>query len=219
MRVVMLGTGTDVGKTYVSARLAAGIRARASVLALKPIESGVVEGSPGDAERIAQGAGHAPQLSRWRFARPVSPHLAARDQGQSIELGSVVSWIENAERAGGADVTLVETAGGACSPLALGVTNIQLAQALAPALWVLVAPDSLGVLHDVTATLSALPRTPDAVVLTAARPRDASSGSNARELDRLKITEVLCVVEPGGDCLPLVEWVLTRPHLRPDVNA
>ena len=212
MRVVMLGTGTDVGKTYVTERLAAGVRTRASVIALKPIESGVVEGSPGDAQRIAQAAGHAAPLPTWRFARPVSPHLAAREQGQDIEVGSIVHWIERAERAGGARVTLIETAGGACSPLAPGVTNIDLAQALEPALWVLVAPDSLGVLHDVTATLRALPRTPDAVVLTAARPRDASSGSNARELETLKIARVLCVVERDSAALPLVEWLLARPH-------
>jgi dethiobiotin synthetase len=208
MRVVMLGTGTDVGKTYVTARLAQGLRHRASVLALKPIESGVVEGSPGDAERIAHAAGHAALLSTWRFARPVSPHLAAREQGQTIDLPSVISWIERTERAADASVTLVETAGGACSPLAIGVTNIELAQALEPALWVLIAPDSLGVLHDVTATLRALPRRPDALVLTAARPRDASSGSNARELEALKIARVLCVVEREAEAGPLVEWLL-----------
>jgi dethiobiotin synthetase len=212
MRVVMLGTGTDVGKTYVTERLAAGMRARASVLALKPIESGVVAGSPGDAQRIAQAAGHAAPLSTWRFARPVSPHLAARDQGHSIDIGSVVQWIEATERAAGARITLIETAGGACSPLAPSVTNIELAQALEPALWVLVAPDSLGVLHDMTATLRALPRPPDAVVLTAARPRDASSGTNAQELEALKIARVLCVVERGGAALPLVEWLLAHPH-------
>ena len=219
MRVVMLGTGTDVGKTYVTARLAAGVRPRASVLALKPIESGVVEGALGDAELIAQCAGHPARLSPWRFARPVSPHLAARDQGQSIDLGAVVSWIENAERARGASVTLVETAGGACSPLAVGVSNVELARALEPALWVLIAPDSLGVLHDVTATLRSLPRSPDAVVLTAARPRDASSGSNARELADLQITPVLCVVERDGAGRPLVEWLLAHPQLGLDVNA
>ena len=175
MRVVMLGTGTDVGKTYVTERLAAGLRSRASVLALKPIESGVVDGSPGDAQRIAGAAGHPAPLSRWRFVRPVSPHLAAREQSQTIDVSAVVQWIEASERANPARVTLIETAGGACSPLAPGATNIELAECLEPALWVLVAPDSLGVLHDVTATLRALPRTPDAVVLTAARAPDISS--------------------------------------------
>ena len=217
MRVVMLGTGTDVGKTYVTERLAAGLRFRASVLALKPIESGVVEGTRGDAQRIAQAAGHPAPLSPWRFERPVSPHLAAREQGHTIDVGAVVEWIEECERASPARVTLIETAGGVCSPLAPGATNLELAQSLEPALWILIAPDSLGVLHDVTATLRALPRTPDAVVLSAARPGDASSGSNAAELETLKIAQVLCVVERDGAPLPLIEWLLARAHRGPDI--
>lgn len=210
MRVVMLGTGTDVGKTYVTARAAEGLRGRVSVLALKPVESGVVEGAPGDAERIANAAGHPARLSPWRFARAVSPHLAAREQGDTLEIAAIKAWVEAAERAQPARITLVETAGGACSPLGLGATNVELAQALDPAIWVLVAPDSLGVLHDVTATLRALPRLPDAVLLTAARPPDPSSGSNARELENLRITPVLGVLARGGDAAPLVEWLLAR---------
>lgn len=219
MRVVMLGTGTDVGKTYVTEQLAAGLRSRTNVLALKPIESGVALGRVGDAERIAEAAGHPTPHSMWRFVRPVSPHLAAREQDQTIDVGAVVKWIEASERASAPRVTLIETAGGACSPLAPGATNVELAQSLEPALWVLIAPDSLGVLHDVTATLSALPRRPDAVVLTAARPRDASSGSNAGELEKLKIVPVLCVVERGGAALPLVEWLLARTHSSPDISV
>lgn len=216
MRVVMLGTGTDVGKTYVTAALAAAVRPQRSVLALKPIESGVVDGAPGDAQRIAQAAGHAPQLSTWRFARPVSPHLAAREQGQTLDVDSIVAWIDDAERVARVSLTLVETAGGVCSPLAPGISNIELAQALEPALWVLVAPDSLGVLHDMTATLRALPRQPDAVVLTAARPRDASSGSNAGELASLGITPVRCVIERDGDATQLADWLLAYPQASPD---
>jgi dethiobiotin synthetase len=212
----MLGTGTDVGKTYVTAALAAAVRHQRRVLALKPVESGVVEGEPGDAGTIARAAGHPAQLSSWRFLRGVSPHLAAREQGQTLALAPVVQWIAAAERAAGASVTLIETAGGACSPLAPGVTNIELARALEPALWVLVAPDALGVLHDVTATLRALPRKPDAVVLTAARPRDPSSGSNAGELHALGITPVLCVIARGGDAGLLADWLLAHPQLSPE---
>ena len=64
MRVVMLGTGTDVGKTYCTALLARGLRARTTVLALKPIESGVPSPAAlGDAGAIAQAADHSARLS------------------------------------------------------------------------------------------------------------------------------------------------------------
>jgi dethiobiotin synthetase len=208
MRIVMLGTGTDVGKTYVTARLAEAMATRRRVLALKPIESGVRAGSLGDAERIALAAGHEPKLSPWRFEPPVSPHLAARQAGQVLEVEQVARWVRAQEADCSPEVTLVETAGGALSPFGAGVTNLDLAVALAPALWILVAPDSLGVLHDVTATLRALPRAPDGVVLSAARAPDASSGTNARELSLLGISQVLGEVSRAGDAAQLADAVL-----------
>ncbi len=215
MRIVVLGTGTDVGKTYVSACLARGLAEHVAVLALKPIESGVPVGVAGDAGAIAAAAGHAPALSPWRFPRPVSPHLGAREQGLSIDVAEVGAWVAEQERTAGARVTVVELAGGAFSPLGPGLTNVDLAQVLAPALWLLVAPDSLGVLHDVAATLRALPRRPDAVLLSGARPVDASSGTNASELSRLGITQVLDELPPGAtSCGATVEWLLRHPSFK-----
>lgn len=219
MRVVMLGTGTDVGKTYVTRRLAEALRARCSVLALKPVESGVVAERSSDAEGIAEAAGHAALLSPWRFTKAVSPHLAAREAGQALDVAEIVAWTRARERARASHVTLVETAGGALSPLALGVTNLELALALEPAIWILVAPDALGVLHDLTATLRAMPRAPDAVVLSAARCADASTGSNAQELGALGITQVSSVVTRDGDARHLAEWLLSQPHAHLDVNV
>ena len=114
-----------------------------------------------------------------------------------------------------APISLVELAGGAFSPLGVGLTNVDLALALEPALWLLVAPDALGVLHDVTATLRALPRAPDAVVLSGSRLRDESTGSNARELVSLAITPVLDVVGAGADtCTTAVRWLLDQRTLK-----
>jgi dethiobiotin synthetase len=215
VRVVILGTGTDVGKSYVTARLAQGLRAHVSVLALKPIESGVTQGALGDAGAIAEAAGHTARLSRWRFPRPVSPHLGAREQGIALHVAEVAAWVAEQEQAAAQSVLLVETAGGAFSPLGVGVTNVDLARALEPALWLLVAPDSLGVLHDVTATLRALPRPPDAVLLSGARAPDQSSGSNAQELSRLGISDVLEVLPQGASgASATVEWLLRQPAFR-----
>jgi len=212
MRVVILGTGTDVGKTYVSCCLARSLRSFGTVLALKPIESGVDAQTSGDAGAIASAAGHAPALSPWRLQRAVSPHLAAREQGITLDVPAIVKWIEGEEHRAAAPITLVESAGGAFSPLAPGVCNVDLASALSPALWLLVAPDSLGVLHDVTATLRALPRAPDALLLSCARPSDGSSGSNAAELSRLGIAEVLEVVpRDASGCASTARWLTEHP--------
>jgi dethiobiotin synthetase len=214
LRVVILGTGTDVGKTYVTACLARGLRDRGceSLIALKPIESGVAPGAAGDAGTIADAAGHPARLSAWRFGAPVSPHLAARREDVEVDPGEVVGWVRTEESKAGADISLVELAGGAFTPLRPGTTNVDLASALEPAVWLLVAPDSLGVLHDLTATLRALPRAPDAVLLSEARAADASSGSNAGELAKLGIAQVLEVIARGARSSDAAaEWLLRHP--------
>jgi hypothetical protein len=93
--------------------------------------------------------------------------------------------------------SLVETAGGVFSPLNPTATNLSLAVALEPAIWIVVAPDALGVLHDLTATLTAMranARMPEFVVLSAAREPDASTGTNADELARLGIATPVAVL-------------------------
>ncbi len=110
-----------------------------------------------------------------------------------IDLGVVATWVREKENQffgldpddpGG--ITLIESAGGAFSPLNEQATNFDLALQLQPALVLLVAPDSLGVLHDVGATLRAMATSPPTLVsLSAARPPDESTGRNATELERV----------------------------------
>jgi dethiobiotin synthetase len=217
LRVVILGTGTDVGKTYVTACLARGLRERGvgALVALKPIESGVEPGADGDAGTIAAAAGHMAVLSPWRFRAALSPHLAARQESVELDVAELTGWVSSEERRWGAELSLVELAGGAFTPLSFGVTNVDLAVALEPAVWLLVAPDSLGVLHDLTSTLRALPQAPDAVLLSAARAPDQSSGGNAAELARLGIAQVLEVIAAGAQrSNSAVEWLLSHPTYR-----
>ncbi len=234
-RVVVLGCGTGVGKSRVSAALLRDLSARGvPCLGLKPIESGIAPAHAPDAagseERAAPVTMEPPEGSDARLlsdagslrpaakhplyalARPVSPHLAAREEGIELDLGAIAAWVAQAEATAAAmatDIssdsaiwTLVETAGGVFSPLALGLSNFDLARALEPAIWVLVAADSLGVLHDTTATLEALRargRIPDHVLLSQAREPDASTGSNAAELRALGIATVSAVLERNDD--------------------
>jgi dethiobiotin synthetase len=197
----VLGTGTGVGKTVLSVELAKRLQAKdRPVLALKPIETGF----PPSADRRPMPGSDAAQLEAATFhvehPRPhplhafrlgISPHLAAERSGQFIELAAVLEWVAAAEQGATTakrPLTLVETAGGAFSPLNPKATNCDLALALKGDLWLLVAPDRLGVLHDVAATLGAMAqrgRLPDLVFVAPAPGPDASTGSNAEELRRL----------------------------------
>lgn len=212
--IVVLGTGTDVGKTYFTVALARalGEPGHGRVLAVKPVETGFPASpgvtAPSDADRLrkASTARLRGPHAGFRFRPPVSPHLAARRAGSRLDPQRIGAWVTRAQNAvtlhdAALHWVLVETAGGAFSPLASRATNVDLASVLEPAIWILVAPDSLGVLHDVRATMIALrhsAREPDFVVLSAARPRDASTGTNAAELSRLGIANPIATLPRGA---------------------
>lgn len=76
------GTGTDVGKTYVSGFALAILRQlQCQALYYKPIQCGPVEWKgqileEGDAQFIQEVLGHPHTLSTWRLSTPASPHRA-----------------------------------------------------------------------------------------------------------------------------------------------
>jgi dethiobiotin synthetase len=185
-------------------------------MGLKPIETGIepisgLAGPGSDAHLLATSGSVAPHAPHplYALAEPISPHLAARRTGTQIDVAAARAWLENAESQATTHISphmalwrVIETAGGVFSPLSPGATNFDLASALDPAIWVLVASDSLGVLHDLTATLIAMRargRSPDHVVLSAAREPDASTGSNATELSLLGIANPSAVLERHQD--------------------
>jgi dethiobiotin synthetase len=194
-RIVVLGTGTGIGKTHLAVALVSALgEAGVRVAGLKPVESGVGDGVS-DTERLAEASSfHVKQPPPYALAAPLSPHIAAQREGLTIRLEPILRWVDLVE----ADCVVVETAGAVLSPLAPGTTNLDLAVALEPTAVILVAPDRLGVLHDVTAALFAMhqlgPALPEAVVvLSAPEVEDASTGSNAWELLVLEIARRVVV--------------------------
>ena len=176
------GTDTGVGKTVVTAALAAALAdAGVAVAALKPVASGVPQGEWGeDAELLGLAAGHAPKVAA-RFAAPVSPHLAAELEGVSLEPEELLAWVRREQAAG---VTLIEGAGGWEVPLTRSWRVADFAAALgAPVL--VVARNRLGMLNHTLLTVGAVAARglPVAgVVVTPGDAEDRSSSSNAGEL-------------------------------------
>lgn len=217
-RVVVLGTGTGIGKTHLTRALARALRARgAPTVALKAIETG----EPwADAAALAvDNPFHVTPHPLYAFRDAVSPHLAARRESRPISLAATVEWVarQEAELATYDNMwpyprwCLVETAGAVFSPLGPGARCFELARALEPSRIVLVAPDALGVLSSLDAVLAAMRhqgREPDFVVLSAALP-DTSTGTNALELELLGIARPALVLGPGDeDASALAEALL-----------
>ena len=203
-RIVVCATGTEVGKTHVCCALLGWARAAGhEVIGLKPIESGVEGEHTTDAQRLAGACGSSISEALFAYRDPVSPHLAARRESRPIDLGAIAQWIDGGARS----LTIVETAGGLLSPLSHTTTNRDLVAAAKPSHVLLVAPDRLGVLHDVTASLLALAgiglRRKTIVALSAPAAPDASTGTNQDELVGLGIAPT----------------TVTFPRAEPDAQA
>ncbi|MGG5260999.1 dethiobiotin synthase [Phycicoccus avicenniae] len=111
--VLVTGTGTDVGKTVATAALAALVRGRGSTVAVvKPTQTGLVEGEPGDVDEVRRLVGDDLAVHELlRLRDPLSPEAAARREGVALPPVAVHAK-RIGELAGASDVTLVEGAGG-----------------------------------------------------------------------------------------------------------
>lgn len=153
MHLFLTGTDTEVGKSVVTACLAEAAATRGSVVAAKPVASGVEAGGAGeDAELLAAAAGHAPAVfATWE--PPVSPHRAILDGGTPLDRAALEAWV----RSHRADTVLVEGVGGWRVPLQLEprIDVVDLARWTEGSV-VVVARDRLGVLSHTLLTVEAI---------------------------------------------------------------
>jgi dethiobiotin synthetase len=182
--VVVTGTGTGIGKTHVSEAL---LRALSDslprVIGLKPVESGVGQGERSDRARLDSASSFHVQQSGYSFAPPVSPHLAARESGETIEAGVLLSMVAGVREQ--TDLTLVELPGGLFTPLSPSLLNVDVVRGLRADFVLLVAPDRLGVLHDVLAAATAAASSGvafSAIALVAPEVADSATCRNMLEL-------------------------------------
>jgi dethiobiotin synthase len=111
--LIVTGTGTDVGKTVATAAIAA--CAPGSVAVVKPAQTGVAAGEPGDLAEVTRLSGCGDVHEFARYPDPLSPHHAAIRSGlPALELGEVAMRI--AELGHSHDLVLVEGAGGLLVP-------------------------------------------------------------------------------------------------------
>ncbi|WP_019928178.1 dethiobiotin synthase [Nocardia sp. BMG111209] len=151
--LIVTGTSTDVGKTIVTAALAAtALAAGRTVAVCKPAQTGIAPGEPGDLAEVRRLSGVTRTVEPARYPDPLAPDTAARRAGQPLlTLGETVSAIDGLADA---DLTLVEGAGGLLVRLG-EFTLLELAAKLdAPVL--VVAAAGLGTLNHSELTVRAL---------------------------------------------------------------
>jgi dethiobiotin synthetase len=153
-------TGTDIGKTFVTAGLIAALRRRGrAVAAIKPVMTGFSAHSANesDAGVLLTALGRpcsietSAKISPWRFVAPLSPDMAATRENRTLDFDALVAFCRDAARPT-ADLLLIEGVGGVMVPLDERRTVLDWMAALgAPVL--LVAGSYLGTISH---TLSAV---------------------------------------------------------------
>ncbi|MEZ5166860.1 MAG: dethiobiotin synthase [Acidimicrobiales bacterium] len=170
MRLVLVaGTATDVGKTWVTAALVQNLAGRGvAAVARKPVQSyDPADDAARDADVLGAAGGEPPEVvcpsHRW-LAAAMAPPMATEVLGLPPvlldDLVAELAWPDVAPTVG-----FVESVGGVRSPLADDGDTVDLADRLAPDLVVLVADAGLGVVNSATLAAAALTAHPTAVFL------------------------------------------------------
>jgi len=153
--VLVTGTGTDVGKTWVAAAWLSTLTV--TTAARKPVQS-FSPGDRTDADVLAAATGEAPETvcprHRW-YEVPMAPPMAAdvlgRPQFTVADLVGEIAWPSPTVAVG-----VVEGVGGPRSPIASDGDGVDLARALQPDRVVLVADAGLGTINAVRLCATAL---------------------------------------------------------------
>jgi dethiobiotin synthetase len=221
MRVLAVaGTDTGVGKTIVTAALAARARARGeSVAVVKPAQTGVGADEPGDLDEVRRLSGVEDLHELARYDEPLAPATAAIRAGA---VGLTVDAIADAVRAlADRDLVLVEGAGGLLVRLGDdGATLADVATDLDAAVLVVVRA-GLGTLNHAALTCQALAqrrlRCPGLVVGAWPADPDLAACCNLRDLPAYTGRPVLGRIPDGASRLApdafadgAREWISTE---------
>ncbi|GGS38121.1 ATP-dependent dethiobiotin synthetase BioD [Actinokineospora fastidiosa] len=222
--LVISGTGTGVGKTVVTAAVAAiAVAAGRRVAVLKPAQTGVSTDEPGDVDVVRALAGEITGVELRRFPDPLAPDTAARRVGmppvRPSEVASAVGELTATH-----DLVLVEGAGGLLVRLDPdGGTLADVAWSLgAPVL--VVASAGLGTLNAAALTGEAL-RTRGvacAGVVIGSWPADPDLASrcNLDDLPSVANAPLAGAVPEGAGELPAAEFALVaRRALAPALGG
>lgn len=188
--VVVTGTGTEIGKTWVSAALLRHARQRGlTVAARKPAQSYAPGDAVTDADQLAAASGEDPgQVCPALRCYPVAlaPPMAATALGlEPPDLASLAGQVAASWPSPPVDLGLVEGAGGVASPLADDGDSADLARAIGADAVVVVADPELGAISSVRLAVRALTGRPVVVHLNRFDPdRDLHRRNAAWLTDR-----------------------------------
>ena len=216
-----MGTDTGVGKTYVAARIVA-------ALARQGMRVGVYKPAASSCRRIGRALVSDDAVALWRaagepgtlkavcpqrFAAPLAPHLAARQERKEIDSRLLRRGIDYWRRR--SDIVVVEGAGGLMSPIGESDYVADLAAEFGYPL-IVVAPNRIGTINSTLLTLITAAARPSplpiaGIVLNDVMPLDGgdpSMKSNRMELELRCVPPVLTHLSHGARLFDMpVDWL------------
>lgn len=221
--LVVTGTGTGVGKTVVTAAVAALAATRGSVAVVKPAQTGVGPDEAGDLNEVCRLAGVTDLHEHGRFPDPLAPAAAARAAGRPpVDLADSARRIR--ELAESHALVVVEGAGGLLVRFDEdGATVADLAR-LADAEVLVVAQPDLGTLNHTALTLEALAhrglRLAGLVLGSWPDAPDLACRSNVRDLEMLAARPLAGVMPAGSGALHPADFLCAaRSGLGPTLGG
>lgn len=217
-KIFITGTGTDVGKTYVTGLLVKklqenGIRAAYYKAAMSGNER-TKEGAllPGDALHVKKVSGIGQPLSQmcpYIYETAVSPHLASRMEGNPVVMEEVVKGFEEVCRQ--YDYVTMEGSGGILCPICFDEGELWLEDVIRQLglSSLIVADAGLGTINSVglTAAYMRAKNLPvKGIIFNHFHPGDRMEEDNLRMCEhRTKLPVIVCVEDGSGELNIAVE--------------
>lgn len=190
-KIFITGTGTDIGKTVVSAVLMMGFQGKY----WKPVQSGIIETV--DTDWIQEKTGFSPSHffpETYRLTRPLSPHAAAALDGVKIRIDAFVL-----PEVGEWETLIVEGAGGIMVPLNENEFMLDLMKKLdIPIL--LVTLSGLGTINHTLLSLDQLRR--HKLNILGVVMNGPKNQGNREAIEKYGNIPVLCEIEPLSEINP-----------------
>lgn len=200
--LLVTGTDTGIGKTWVSALIVEELRKKGSAaVGLKPVLSGARD----DAQRLWQASGgvlEIDEVNPWWYRTPVAPLVASRIEGNPLVLSEMISKIHQVRDS--QEFTLVEGVGGWEVPMAEDFHFPEFAKALGFPILV-VAANWLGTINHTLLTVKAIQAAGlnclGVILNHLEAERDVAATTNRM------ILEQLCPVPILGEVLTDADWI------------
>lgn len=205
--IFITATGTDVGKTFISALLVKEMRKLGYNCGYyKPALSGTINGVPGDCAYVLKTAGvnkNPMDFVSYAFEPAVSPHLAAEIEKNPIKLDKILSDFKKIKK--DYEYLVVEGAGGIVCPFNLNKNEKLLLPDIIKALKlsiIIVASASLGTINSTVLTIEYAKQNNikiKGIILNNYNENDYMQVDNKKQVENLTGIKVIATVKQNDN--------------------